>query len=75
MKNRRDFLKTACKPIVLATLGIPIIEACSSDEEQPEMATQVGEENLDHSFVLDMIQPPGIQEAKKASIAAERQPR
>ena len=39
MKNRRDFLKTACKPIVLATLGIPIIEACSSDEEQPEMNT------------------------------------
>ena len=39
MKNRRDFLKTTCKPIVLATLGIPIIEACSSDEEQPEMNT------------------------------------
>jgi len=39
MKNRRDFLKTACKPIVLATLGISIIEACSSDEEQPEMNT------------------------------------
>ena len=39
MKNRRDFLKTACKPIILATLGIPIIEACSSDEAQPEMNT------------------------------------
>ena len=39
MKNRRDFLKTACKPIVLATLGIPIIEACSNEEEQPEMYT------------------------------------
>ena len=37
MKNRRDFLKTACKPIVLATLGIPIIEACSNEEEQPEI--------------------------------------
>ena len=33
MKNRRDFLKTACKPVVLATLGIPLIEACSTDEE------------------------------------------
>ena len=35
MKNRRDFLKTACKPIVLATLGIPIIEACSNEEKNP----------------------------------------
>ena len=33
MKNRRNFLKTACKPFVLATLGIPLIEACSTDEE------------------------------------------
>ena len=32
MKNRRTFLKTACKPIVLATLGIPILEACSTEE-------------------------------------------
>ena len=35
MKNRRDFLKTACKPFVLATLGIPIIEACSSEDDTP----------------------------------------
>lgn len=45
MKNRRDFLKAACKPIVLATLGIPIIEACSSDEEQPEMNTNTLDNN------------------------------
>ena len=45
MKNRRDFLKTACKPIVIATLGIPIIEACSSDEEQPEMNTNTLDNN------------------------------
>jgi nitrite reductase/ring-hydroxylating ferredoxin subunit len=32
MKNRRDFLKTACKPVVLAALGIPLLEACSSEE-------------------------------------------
>ena len=32
MKNRRDFLKTARKPVVLATLGIPLLEACSSEE-------------------------------------------
>ena len=33
MKNRRYFLKTACKPIVLAALGIPVIEACSSEDD------------------------------------------
>ena len=50
MKNRRDFLKTACKPIVLATLGIPIIEACSSDEEQAEMNTNtLGNNNTTQS--------------------------
>ena len=50
MKNRRDFLKTACKPIVIATLGIPIIEACSSDEEQAEMNTNtLGNNNTTQS--------------------------
>lgn len=33
MNDRRAFLKTVCKPIVLATLGIPILEACSTDED------------------------------------------
>ena len=37
MKNRREFLKTACKPVVLATLGIPIIEACSSEDDSQEI--------------------------------------
>ena len=32
MKNRRTFLKTACKPIVLAAFGIPLLEACYSEE-------------------------------------------
>jgi len=32
MKNRRDFLKTACKPIVIAALGIPLLEACAAEE-------------------------------------------
>jgi hypothetical protein len=32
MKNRRTFLKTACKPIVLAAFGIPLLEACAKDE-------------------------------------------
>jgi len=32
MKNRRLFLKTACKPLVLAALGISVLEACSTEE-------------------------------------------
>ena len=32
MKNRRLFLKTACKPLVLAALGIPVLESCSTEE-------------------------------------------
>ncbi len=35
MEDRRSFLKTACKPIVFATLGIPILEACSAEETDP----------------------------------------
>ena len=42
MKNRRDFLKTACKPFVLATLGIPLIEACSAAEETEMNSNSVG---------------------------------
>lgn len=34
MKNqRRDFLKSACAPIALAVLGIPITSSCSSDDD------------------------------------------
>ena len=32
MKNRRLFLKKACKPLVLAALGIHVLEACSTEE-------------------------------------------
>ena len=42
MKNRRNFLKTACKPFVLATLGIPLIEACSTDVETEMNSNSVG---------------------------------
>ena len=44
MKNRRTFLKTACKPIVLAAFGIPILEACST-EETPESSTSSGSQS------------------------------
>ncbi|MGC6479303.1 MAG: Rieske 2Fe-2S domain-containing protein [Flavobacteriaceae bacterium] len=33
MKNdRRSFLKTACAPIAFAAFGIPLLEACSTDD-------------------------------------------
>ena len=71
MKNRREFLKTACKPVVLATLGIPIIEACSSEddsqeiirinENQPGQITSRGELeiNLDDDRFKDLKQIGG----------------
>ncbi|MDC3132806.1 Rieske 2Fe-2S domain-containing protein [Flavobacteriaceae bacterium] len=33
VNKRRYFLKTACAPVVMTVLGIPMIEACSTDEE------------------------------------------
>ena len=33
MNDRRSFLKTACKPIVLAAFGIPLLESCSTEDE------------------------------------------
>lgn len=71
MKNRREFLKTACKPVVLATLGIPVIEACSSEddsqeiirtnENQPGQITSRGELeiNLDDDRFKDLKQIGG----------------
>ena len=71
MKNRREFLKTTCKPVVLATLGIPIIEACSSEddsqeiirinENQPGQITSRGELeiNLDDDRFKDLKQIGG----------------
>ena len=34
MENkRRQFLKQACAPVLMATLGIPVIQACSKGED------------------------------------------
>ena len=30
-KNRRDFLKNACAPILFGTLGIPLVNSCSKE--------------------------------------------
>ena len=32
-KERRQFLKTACAPIVITVLGVPMAAACSSDDD------------------------------------------
>ena len=32
-KKRRQFLKTACAPVVMTVLGIPLAAACSSDDD------------------------------------------
>ena len=32
-ENRRQFLKTACAPVVCTVLGIPLAAACSTEEE------------------------------------------
>ena len=35
MENkRRDFLKTACAPVVLSMFGISVLEACSSGDDE-----------------------------------------
>lgn len=38
MKNqRRDFLKTACAPVALALLGIPLTNACSKETDEGDL--------------------------------------
>lgn len=32
IEQRRDFLRKACAPVVMTVLGIPMIEACSTEE-------------------------------------------
>jgi hypothetical protein len=49
-----------------------LVVSPQEDEEQPELA-QVGEEDFDHALIMDMTQPPGIPEAKKACKFLERQ--
>ena len=49
MNNRRNFLKTACKPIVLAKLGIPIIEACSKEDDSSNIDSPVNNQSGQNS--------------------------
>ena len=49
MNNRRNFLKTACKQIVLATLGIPIIEACYKEDDSSSIDSPVNNQSGQNS--------------------------
>ena len=57
MENRRSFLKTACKPVVLATLGIPILNACSTEEmstESPSTSSAAPSLESKEPLVIDL---------------------
>ncbi len=48
-EKRRDFLKTACAPIVLSVLGVPLAAACSSedDDENDNMMLPTADNQLE----------------------------
>lgn len=55
MNDRRTFLKTACKPLVLAAMGISVIEACSKeDNENNPIIKDPSSETTNELIVLDM---------------------
>ena len=55
MNDRRTFLKTACKPLVLAAMGISVIEACSKeDNENNPIIKDPSSETTKEPIVLDM---------------------
>ncbi len=37
--KRRDFLKNACAPVLISVMGIPLIEACSKEDDSSETLT------------------------------------
>ena len=45
MENkRRQFLRHACAPVLMAALGIPVLEACSSEEDESPYGTSANPE-------------------------------
>ena len=61
MKNkRRDFLKTACAPVVFSMFGISMIEACSSGDDDGYGNTTTASNNdgddtlTDNSVTIDL---------------------
>lgn len=58
MKNkRRDFLRTACAPVLMTVLGIPMIEACSSGDSPSEPTnnnTNNSTDPVDTSVTIDL---------------------
>ena len=62
MENkRRDFLKTACAPVVFSMFGVGMLEACSSGDDDgygtppaPGNASNSGEDQEEKSITLDL---------------------
>ena len=56
MKNkRRDFLKTACAPVVFSMFGISMLEACSSDGDDDYTAPINTNNNGENSGEPDIV--------------------
>ena len=47
MNDRRSFLKTTCKPIILAAFSIHLLESCSTEDE-----TFSSETNQDNNAII-----------------------
>ena len=62
MENkRRDFLKTACAPVVFSMFGVGMLEACSSGDDDgygtppaPGNASNSGEDQEEKSITIDL---------------------
>jgi nitrite reductase/ring-hydroxylating ferredoxin subunit len=60
-KKRRDFLKTACAPVVFSMFGVGMLEACSSGDDDgygtppaPGNASNSGEDQEEKSITIDL---------------------
>ena len=50
--KRREFLKNACAPVVIGVLGIPLIQACSKDDNSVIAAASDSKVNI--SVTIDL---------------------
>jgi nitrite reductase/ring-hydroxylating ferredoxin subunit len=55
MKNkRRDFLKNACGPVLITVIGIPLIEACSKNDDSSEIISNESSSSQSATVKIDM---------------------
>ena len=50
--KRREFLKNACAPVLIGVLGIPLIQACSKDDNSAIADTSSS--NVKTSITIDL---------------------